>query len=333
MLLKQQLDIWKNDHDAREHMNKLLESKCSKFERCIDADKRRINELERDLKLTKRQLEEKERAFNVAEVEQERDKTKIRERMNIEKEKMKRIFERMLAEKQEQLEKEQCLTKEKMHLVREILTSETSDWGFFRDYWESLTRNIHYGLENYQSPSSLNTPSKQTNAFSAVSTAEAKTQGSAPSSAAKSLKTRSENEFLFKSTPIIDRHRDLALKCVSSPKARGVPTSNPRHLRSLSNGTEKWIDHQPTGTLELGTVFKPKIKNKKSVTNLKNIDADDLKAASKYALTHHEANENGDVETHIYKGEVIPSVAGGAQVIFSDVETLKQTSRPSSPLK
>jgi hypothetical protein len=78
----------------------------------------------------------------------------------------------------------------------------------------------------------------------------------------------------------------------------------------------------------MGTVLRPVIKNKKSLTNLKNVDADTLKEAARYALTHHSADPNGGVETRVYKGEVIPSAAGGAQVIFSDVETLTQNSPP-----
>ena len=33
----------------------------------------------------------------------------------------------------------------------------------------------------------------------------------------------------------------------------------------------------------------------------------------------------------IYQGDVVPTVGGGAQIIFNDVETLKQTSPMTSP--
>ena len=76
----------------------------------------------------------------------------------------------------------------------------------------------------------------------------------------------------------------------------------------------------------LGTVFTPKIKNRKSVSNLRKLSTNDLVHASKYALTHHVAAMNGDVETHIYKGDVIPTSAGGAQIMFNDIEMLQQIS-------
>lgn len=103
------------------------------------------------------------------------------------------------------------------------------------------------------------------------------------------------------------------------------PVINPRYRRSLSSGVEKWINHKSTNQLSLGTVFKPSVKNKKSVTKLKASDFMD-KGASKYLLTHHVAIDNGTIETKVFKGDVIPTRAGGAQIIFKDIETLKQQS-------
>ncbi|OTF76457.1 hypothetical protein BLA29_015179 [Euroglyphus maynei] len=77
----------------------------------------------------------------------------------------------------------------------------------------------------------------------------------------------------------------------------------------------------------MGTIMKPVIKNKKSVKHLKTSDFTNRRSGiSKYALIHHEANDSGSIQTKIFKGNVIPSSAGGAQVIFNDVELLKQTS-------
>jgi len=122
---------------------------------------------------------------------------------------------------------------------------------------------------------------------------------------------------------------DQAERTANMQDTNFPPTSNPRHRRSLSTGNEKWIDHRPPGTLDLGTVFRPIMKNKTSMSNLKNVNVATLNKADRYALTHHTANQLGEVETHVYKGEVIPSVAGGAQVVFSDVETLRQSSPPA----
>ena len=104
------------------------------------------------------------------------------------------------------------------------------------------------------------------------------------------------------------------------------PVVNPRYAAGPNAPNEKWIEHVPPGSVELGTVLKPVFKNAKSVTNLKPSDFIKNKNITKYALTHNRATDSGNIETEVFKGDVIPSSTGGAQVIFNDVETLKQDS-------
>lgn len=40
---------------------------------------------------------------------------------------------------------------------------------------------------------------------------------------------------------------------------------------------------------------------------------------------------DGEAETQLYKGDIIQTCGGGAQVVFNDVECLKQRSPDSSP--
>lgn len=105
----------------------------------------------------------------------------------------------------------------------------------------------------------------------------------------------------------------------------GVPVANPRHNRSLSTGSLQWIYHNPPGTVDTGTVFKPKIKNRKSVRVLRSSDIL-RKDAGGYSVVHQDADQNGGIETSVYKGQIISTVCGGAQVILNDVEKLKQVS-------
>lgn len=51
---------------------------------------------------------------------------------------------------------------------------------------------------------------------------------------------------------------------------------------------------------------------------------------SRYCLIHQEADTDGELETKLYKGDVIPTTSGGAQVVFNDVECLKQLSPTES---
>ncbi|XP_075160839.1 kinesin family member pavarotti [Haematobia irritans] len=111
---------------------------------------------------------------------------------------------------------------------------------------------------------------------------------------------------------------------------RGMAAANRRHRRSRSAG-EKWIEHRAQNPVPLGTVLQPYLKNRKSVTKL--TDMKDLTGhnANKYILVSQDADTDGDVETKLFKGNIIPTCGGGAQVVFDDVECLKQKSPVPSP--
>ncbi|XP_011296256.1 kinesin-like protein KIF23 [Musca domestica] len=111
---------------------------------------------------------------------------------------------------------------------------------------------------------------------------------------------------------------------------RGMAAANRRHRRSRSAG-EKWIEHRAQNPVPLGTVLQPYLKNRKSITKL--TDMKDLTGhnANKYMLVSQEADTDGDVETKLFKGNIVPTCGGGAQVIFDDVECLKQKSPVPSP--
>lgn len=104
---------------------------------------------------------------------------------------------------------------------------------------------------------------------------------------------------------------------------------NSKYRRSKS--AERWVEHRAKDIIPLGTIFQPFYKSRKSVNRL---DESDLKSnkTSNYCLVDQQMGKSGEVETKLYKGEILPSSAGGAQVIFSDVECLTQLS-PCSKAK
>lgn len=75
--------------------------------------------------------------------------------------------------------------------------------------------------------------------------------------------------------------------------------------------------------------MQPQYKNRKSFTKP---DAKEIinSKSTKYCLVSQTADTDGELETCLYKGNVIPTAAGGAAVIFDDVECLKQKSPVSS---
>lgn len=112
----------------------------------------------------------------------------------------------------------------------------------------------------------------------------------------------------------------------STPSKRGIAVANPRHRRSLSADGEGWIEHAPNKLVPMGTVMKPQIYNSKLVNKLTNVKDIANSKTSKYCLISQEQDTDGELETKLYKGDVVPTCGGGAQVIFNDVELLKQFS-------
>ena len=121
-----------------------------------------------------------------------------------------------------------------------------------------------------------------------------------------------------------------------NPAPNVQPTATPRsHRRNIVITTSRrrsrstgdvWLEHNVVKPVPLGTVLQPAIKKRKSVTKLtKATDVTNPKQ-SKYCLMTQEADADGDLETKLYKGDIVPTCGGGAQVIFNDVERLRQQS-------
>lgn len=102
-----------------------------------------------------------------------------------------------------------------------------------------------------------------------------------------------------------------------------------RHRRSKSVGNEGWLEHKAPFVVAPGTVLQPYYKRTKSVTSPEMKDITNSRT-SRYCLITQEADTDGELETKLYKGDVIPTTTGGAQVVFDDVECLKQMS-PTGP--
>lgn len=140
----------------------------------------------------------------------------------------------------------------------------------------------------------------------------------------RSLSSESISQEVIKETPTTSRTP------MRTGARNGVVVANTRHRRSRSTG-DRWLEHRSPNPVQLGTILQPYFKNRKSITKL--TDAKDLSNSktSKYCLISQGADTDGELETKLYKGDVIPTTGGGAQVIFNDVECLKQMSPSGSP--
>jgi len=259
--------------------------------------------------------------------EVERIKLKMQEKIASEKDRLKRIMERRLAEKQAELERKMCFTDDKFRQLREILNAD-DDWEYFGDILP---------------PPSL--PSTATSSEASAATirqtrVKKLAQDREPLQEPRFPKARSAVDFVsgsgattshYNAHSSRNRVESIFFKENENPNSQGtksIAVANPRHRRSTSTG-DVWIEHKPIGNLELNTVLQPAMKKRKSVSKLevKDVTKSDV---SKYVLQHQEQDSQGELETQLYKGDVIPSAGGGAQIIFNDIEKLRQVSPPPS---
>ncbi|XP_058803765.1 kinesin-like protein KIF23 [Phymastichus coffea] len=108
-----------------------------------------------------------------------------------------------------------------------------------------------------------------------------------------------------------------------------IGVANPRYRRSQS--ADRWVDHRPEALVPIGTVLQPLMRRRRSINKLSS-PKEITDGASRYCLTAQNQDSEGELETKLYKGDILPTRSGGAQVVFNDVECLKQMS-PTGQLK
>ncbi|XP_011158511.1 kinesin-like protein KIF23 isoform X2 [Solenopsis invicta] len=103
-----------------------------------------------------------------------------------------------------------------------------------------------------------------------------------------------------------------------------VPVVNPRYQRVQN--ADSWIDHRPPGIVPTGTILQPQMQPRKLTIRKLTKPKDFVARSSRYCLVSQEQDTDGELETKLYKADVLPTCGGGAQIIFNDIECLKQIS-------
>ncbi|XP_033220506.1 kinesin-like protein KIF23 [Belonocnema kinseyi] len=106
-----------------------------------------------------------------------------------------------------------------------------------------------------------------------------------------------------------------------------IPVANSRYRRSQS--ADRWVDHRPGAIVPVETILQPLMRRRRSVTRLQS-PREITNGASRYCLVAQQQDSEGALETKLYKGDIVPTSGGGAQVLFNDVERLKQMSPTNS---
>lgn len=279
----------KNQLAAAERRVRALEERLTQTETQSLNQQRKLAEMTEYTSNLKRDLQEKELLLN---------------QNKLDKEKQKKILERKYNHKiAAEHEKAKEINTEKERLRNAIEDKEN------RLRMIAVALNADRGDEHH----------KVTGDMAAQTSARDFTPGSTPRALPAHLLTP------FSSVP---HTRETLRENRDTPASsrRGVAVANPRHRRSLSADGKGWVEHAPNKIVPMGTVLKPSIHNSKFVSKLTNVKDIANSKTSKYCLISQEQDTDGELETKLYKGDVVPTCGGGAQVIFNDVEMLKQFS-------
>ncbi|XP_021197081.1 kinesin-like protein KIF23 [Helicoverpa armigera] len=273
---------------AAERRVRALEERLTATENASLTHQRKLSEMTEYTSNLKRELQEKEMLLS---------------QNKFDKEKQKKILERKYNHKiAAEHEKAKEINSEKERLKNAIEEKENR----LRIIAEALNRGDHDGFNKITTEIGAQTSNREGNF----------TPGSTPRALPAHLLTP------FSSAP----HTTQTQRDTPASSRRGIAIANPRHRRSLSADGRGWVEHAPNKIVPMGTVMKPNIANSKVVNKLTSVKDVVNSRTSKYCLISQEQDTDGELETKLYKGDVVPTCGGGAQVIFNDVEMLKQFS-------
>ncbi|KAK9505405.1 hypothetical protein O3M35_009470 [Rhynocoris fuscipes] len=294
-LTSQQVQSLKSLYEKEKEKISALETRAMNADAQAAKLKRKTDEYEVTIKKLKLEVAEKESLLNQNRAEKDKVKEHYTNKLTQTQEKLNKEMERKLRSQKSALQYEMRSKDEKLRAVRRLLSDENIA------NFENIPGNRARLPVDSRSVESL---------MNAVDTPKA--SGPAGSVAA---------------TPIAGTPSGVTVR--QTCRRMGVAVANRRHRRSRSAG-DVWLEHKPKTPVPLNTLMQPTMTKRKSVTKL--TDAKDVtEKTSKYCLMTQGQDSDGDLETRLYKGDVIPTAGGGAQVMFNDVEVLKQVSPTVSP--
>lgn len=281
----------KTSNDQQQKKISALETHICKTEAQIDTLLYRLNSANDIIRHMKQELQNKDMLLNQQTIEKQRVKEKYNNKIQAETDKISKELESKLRRQRELLQSQMKEKENKLKLVKQILVNDNEI--DTKDRSESKET-----IQVQQGEVEMPTTSKIITAISNTVPENTKT-----------IKTISTIKFEDSDTRPSRKDR--------------IPVVNLRYRRSQS--ADRWIDHRPLGLVPVGTILQPVIRNKRSITQLTDPKYITNKA-SRYCLIAQEQDTDGELETKLYKGDILPTSGGGAQVVFNDMEHLKQVS-------
>ncbi|KAL8615240.1 hypothetical protein ACOMHN_050281 [Nucella lapillus] len=281
------------------------EARLRSVEKKGDESSRKMKELERENQTLSLKLQDKNWKIQVEKSEKDRLKTDYQSRLVMNNKHWEKNLERLRVRCSADADAQMEEKERKLDMLRNIVNDETP----------RRAPRPAPKPRTYTTPGAPMTPARSDTDMASVG-----------------MRTRSAKTATTPGVPVsrIPNAKSMqglnTVGYASASAKKTAPVYNSRyHRRSKSSGNaaDVWLDHRPRGNIDTNTVFQPKMTKKRSVSK---IEVKDTKDVSKYILTHQEQDSSDEVVTKLIKGDVIPTVGGGAAVVFNDVEELKQTS-------
>lgn len=309
---------WQSRVEELQAGNDSLEKRLATVEREKERLQQRLDSAEARVRQTADQLMRAERELAVAADERERIKADFRNKFTVVNQEHEKQLERERQRWQLAANERISLKDQRLRMVRNIVNTP-SDAESLAGEVASAPAVPRYASATVTS-SRAAASARSDEARSATAAATGASSASSQTVSTPLPKPRPPQLMTMSATPVPYRTRARSPPPTVAPKPAASVLRN--HRRSRSAG-DKWLDHKPPETVEIDTVLQPNIKKKRSVSK---VDVRDTKETTKYLLTHQEPDAKGVMETKLIKGDVIPTAGGGSSVVFTDVETLKQTS-------
>ncbi|KAL2733466.1 kinesin-like protein KIF23 isoform X1 [Vespula maculifrons] len=270
----------------------ILENLVCKSEEQIDTLLYRLNSANDAIRNLQQELRDKDMSLNQRLIDKQRVKQKYNNKIQAETAKMNKELETKLQQQRELLQNQMKEKENKLKLVKQILVDDN-------------TTDVTIPRKESVPVTTINIPEVATSSTVNV-TAESTVVDTIP-----------------KTTSVQALAKMLESDAGDINTKERIPVVNPRYRRSQS--VDRWIDHRPPPMVPVGTILQPVMHRKRSVTHL--TDPKDItNKASRYCLISQNQDEEGELETKLYKGDILPTCGGGAQVVFNDMEYLKQLS-------
>ncbi|XP_075227585.1 kinesin family member pavarotti [Lycorma delicatula] len=249
-----------------------------------------------------------------------RERNRYRNRLALNTEKLTKEMQHKLKEQKSAMELEMWERDRKLQSVKRVLEGPSSCTAIFHS--TGVNNN------NNKTPVTkiLKSSSETSSTFSSNSIRHPLRTVPLPNSVtATTTSSKSVECTLDLATPVTVR---------DPRRPKTVAVSKLRYRRSRSaGGNDYWLDHRPLGDIAIKNIMQPVMKRRKSITELKDVNDVVKSKTSKYCLTTQTVDSDGDLETCLYKADILPTAGGGAQVLFNDMEIVHHRSPQPSPNK